>query len=147
MVILAPISLVGWTIPVLTHRPEHRQALKRQTDYGHFCSRTVNFETMRSFLEDNPLQNPTFEPPAESVLDPDDNSCNFQLTAINAFTQQLGKAPTVCKGLLQRYHRYCAQRDRPQNVCSGVYSFLCCLLLLSIVFETIAPVTNLRLSG
>ena len=101
---------------------QHRVALTKQTEYAHFCARSVNFEVMRPFIGEVPIQSEDFSEPVQDPSGAVDESVNLQLTTINPLRQQARKAPSICKGVTQRYHRYCASRDRPSNMCSTAYS-------------------------
>lgn len=101
---------------------QHRRALTKQIDYMHFCSRMINFEAMRAFLEEDPLQNVGVAEARPNLLEHPPPDFAFAMTALVPH-QPIAKeiAPSVCRGVIQRYFRQCAQRDRVNNTCSSVY--------------------------
>ena len=104
---------------------QHRRALSKQTDVVHFCARTVNCETMRAFSEDRPIQFESAFDASNASAGDDGEGTSLQIAEINPCGTARVKAPSVCKGVLRRYHRYCCSRDRPSDACStGCSRFL-----------------------
>ena len=121
---------------------QHRRAVSNQPDFAHFCARTANCETMRAFHEYRPIQfESAFDASNASACD-DGEGTSLQLAAIIPCGTARVKAPSVCKGLLLRYHRYCCSRDRPSDACSTG----CSRFLIDLPIASLAVVMQLVVS-